>query len=73
MARKLRKTVRSPKVLMLEMLIPWIVMGVSALVLSAAGQPELVIYSVSLLAALGITGLISVYEHKKRGRRRSPG
>lgn len=70
MAKKLKKVRRSPLVLVIELLIPWVAMGACALALLSAGQSELVVYSVSLIAALGITVLIYVYENKRRGGRR---
>ncbi|MBN1678000.1 MAG: hypothetical protein JW880_05620 [Candidatus Thermoplasmatota archaeon] len=72
MAKKLRRGRRSPAVLAVELFIPWVVMAGCALALFAAGQSELVVYAVSLLAALGVTVLVHLYEKSRRGGRRFP-
>lgn len=70
MAKKLRRRRRSPAVLAVELLIPWIVMAGTALMLFAAGYSELTVYAVSLLAALVVTVLIHLYEKSRRGGHR---
>jgi hypothetical protein len=66
MAKKLRKAPRSPLVLVVELLIPWISMGVAAITLDNAGFTAAVVFGGALSVALTATVLIYLYENRRR-------
>lgn len=66
MAKKLQKTKISMPILFLELLTPWIVMGVVAAVAFLSGLPDYAAIIMALVAALAVTFYIRDYEAKKR-------
>jgi len=66
MAKKLQKTNISMPILFLELLTPWIVMGVVAAVAFLSGLPDYAAIIMALVAALAVTFYIRDYEAKKR-------
>ncbi len=69
MARKIPKAsqgVRSMSVLFVELLIPWMIMAVAALLLVSAGVSGIVAFSIALGTGLAVTLLIGAYEKKRR-------
>jgi hypothetical protein len=68
MAKKIRKAPQQRKsmlVLFTELLIPWLVMGGSAILLVAAGLSGMLVLVIALGAALGATVLIRLYDKKR--------
>jgi hypothetical protein len=68
MARKIRKAPQHRKsmpLLFVELLIPWLVMGGSAILLVAAGLSGIPVLVIALAAALGTTFLVRLYDKKR--------
>lgn len=66
MAKKLKR-VRTPLWLtFVELLVPWIAMGLSAVAASSAGAPAYVIFILAIGAALLTTWLVHKYEKARR-------
>jgi len=71
MAKKIRKRTPSsipPAVLFIELLIPWIVMGVVSVALAAAGIKGITILVIALASALAATVLVGYYERARKIR-----
>jgi len=71
MAKKIRKTSSNsipPAVLFVELLVPWIVMGLVAVVLAAAGVNGITLLVIALAAALATTFFIRYYERTRKMR-----
>ncbi len=69
MAKKLKKVRKNPFVLMIELLLPWIVMGVLAVVLTSIGASRDSTIALALAGGRGTTGLIFVLERRRRATR----
>jgi len=69
MARKLKKVQKNPLVLMIELLLPWAVMGALAVVLASIGTSRESTIVFALAGGLGTTGLIFVLERRRRTTR----
>lgn len=74
MARKIRKnTAKStvpPIVLFVELLVPWIVMGIVAVALSSVGVSGVASVVLALIAALAATFFIRYYERRRKALER---
>ena len=71
MARKIRKTNSNsipPAILFVELLIPWIVMGIVAVALVAAGISGITVLVVALASAVATTFFIRYYERTRKMR-----
>jgi len=69
MAKKLKKVRKNPLVLMVELLLPWVVMGGLAVFLTSIGASRDSAIVFSLAGGLGTTGLIYVLERRRRATR----
>ena len=69
MAKKLKKVRKNPLVLMIELLLPWVVMGGFAVVLTSVGTSRESAIAFALAGGLGTTGLIFVFERRRRLKR----
>jgi hypothetical protein len=69
MAKKLKKVRKNPLVLMIELLLPWVVMGALAVVLTSIGTSRENTIVFALAGGLGMTGLIFVLERRRRATR----
>ena len=69
MAKKLKKVRKNPLVLMIELLLPWIVMGALAVILTSLGASRENAIVLALASGLGTTGLIFVLERRRRATR----
>jgi hypothetical protein len=69
MAKKLKKVRKNPVVLMIELLLPWVVMGALAVFLSSIGTSRDSTIAFALAGGLGTTGLIFVLERRHRATR----
>ena len=68
MAKKIRKAPQPRKSMLLlftQLLIPWLVMGGSAILLVSAGLSGIPVLVIALGAALGTTLLIRLYDKKR--------
>jgi hypothetical protein len=68
MAKKIRKAPQPRKSMLLlftQLLIPWLVMGGSAILLVSAGLSGIPVLVIALGAALGTTVLIRLYDKKR--------
>lgn len=68
MARKLRKVPRNPTVILIELLIPWAVMALVAVALTEMGLKSEAAIGLALASALGMNGLVFLYERLRRKR-----
>jgi hypothetical protein len=68
LAKKLRKVPRKSWVILVELLSPWLLMAVVALALNSAGESTEVAFGVALVAGLGATALIFMYERWRKAR-----
>ena len=69
MARKIRKNAPThPLFLFIELVIPWLVMGLAAALLAAAGFGIEVIFIVSVICAIAATLLMREFEKSRRRR-----
>jgi hypothetical protein len=69
MAKKLKKVRKNPLVLMIELLLPWVVMGALAVILTSIGTSRESAIAFALAGGLGTTGLIFVLERRRRATR----
>ena len=69
MAKKLKKVRKNPLVLMIELLLPWVVMGALAVVFTSLGTSRESAIALALAGGLGTTGLIFVLERRRRATR----
>jgi hypothetical protein len=69
MAKKLKKVRKNPLVLMIELLLPWVVMGALAVILTSIGTSRESAIVFALAGGLGTTGLIFVLERRRRATR----
>jgi len=69
MAKKLKKVRKNPLVLMIELLLPWVVMGVLAVIFTSFGTSRDNAIALALAGGLGTTGLIFVFERRRRATR----
>ena len=69
MAKKLKKMRKNPLVLMIELLLPWVVMGALAVVFTSLGTSRESAIALALAGGLGTTGLIFVLERRRRATR----
>jgi membrane protein implicated in regulation of membrane protease activity len=73
MARKMKKQTSAastpPFVLFAELLIPWLVMGAAAAILSTTGLSLEAVFIISILCALAATFLMREFERFRRRRR----
>jgi uncharacterized membrane protein len=69
MAKKLKKVRKNPLVLMIELLLPWVVMGALAIVFTSLGASRESAIALALAGGLGTTGLIFVFERRRRATR----
>jgi len=69
MAKKLRKVGTPLPILFLELLIPWISMGVIAVLGLEAGLSQAVVFVAAIAGALATTLLIHRLERMRRRRR----
>jgi len=60
---------KNPFVLMIELLLPWVVMGALAVVLTSIGTSRESTIAFALAGGLGTTGLIFVLERRRRATR----
>ena len=67
MAKKLKRVRRSPLILMIELLMPWIVMAVLAVTFDSVGIDRKSSIALALAGGLGATFLIFLFE-RRRGR-----
>jgi hypothetical protein len=77
MAKKLKKVRKNPLVLMIELLLPWAVMGALAVILTSIDTSRESTIAFALAGGLGTTGLIFVFERRRmatrvRGRNQRP-
>ncbi|MFY9605581.1 MAG: hypothetical protein WAS24_02490 [Thermoplasmata archaeon] len=77
MAKKLKRVRRSPLVLVIELLMPWIVMAVLAVTFTSIGIDREGSIALALAGGLGATFLIFLFERRRGGtrmrrRRQSP-
>ncbi len=72
MAKKLRKVPRSPAVLFIELLLPWVVMAATTTLAKLADLPTYAIVACALGAALVTTYVIHLYEKRRRRRTATP-
>ena len=68
MAKKIRKRRTSPMSLFILILIPWIVMGLLAVVLFSIGASDTVAIIVALAGSLVVTILIRQYAFRRRAQ-----
>jgi len=66
MAKKLRKRAIPPRLLLIELLIPWAVMGLAALLALSLGFGEVVITVFALACALASTFTVRLLEQRRR-------
>ncbi|OGS44622.1 MAG: hypothetical protein A3K76_06615 [Euryarchaeota archaeon RBG_13_57_23] len=66
MAKKLRKVTTPPRLLLVELLVPWIVMGLAALLGLYLGFGEIAITVFALASALTTTVIVRFYEQRRR-------
>lgn len=67
MAKKLRRPKTSLRLLFIELLIPWVVMGLVAAIMSLVfNLPDYASILIALASALFVTLLIRDYERKRR-------
>jgi len=69
MAKKLKKVRKNPLVLMIELLLPWVVMGALAVILTSLGASRESAIVLALAGGLGTTGLIFVLGRRRRATR----
>jgi hypothetical protein len=69
MAKKFKKVRKNPLVLMIELLLPWVVMGALAIILTSIGTSRESTIVFALAGSLGTTGLIFVLERRRRATR----
>jgi len=69
MAKKLKKVRKNPLVLVIELLLPWVVMGALAVVFTSLGTSRESAIALALAGGLGTTGLIFVFERRRRATR----
>ncbi len=69
MAKKLKKVRKNPLVLMIELLLPWVVMGGLAVVLTSIGTSRESTIAFALAGGLGTTGLIFLIGKRRRATR----
>ncbi|MCX6658243.1 MAG: hypothetical protein NTY62_06120 [Euryarchaeota archaeon] len=69
MAKKLKKVRKNPLLLMIELLLPWVVMGGLAAILTSIGTSRESTIAFALAGGLGTTGLIFVFERRRRATR----
>jgi hypothetical protein len=69
MAKKLKKVRKNPLVLMIELLLPWIVMGALAVILTSLGASREGAIAIALAGGLGTTGLIFLLGKRRRATR----
>ena len=69
MAKKLKKVRKNPLVLMIELLLPWAVMGALAVILTSIDTSRESTIAFALAGGLGTTGLIFVFERRRRATR----
>jgi hypothetical protein len=69
MAKKLKKVRKNPLVLMIELLLPWVVMGALAVILTSLGTSRESAIVLALAGGLGTTGLIFVLGRRRRATR----
>jgi uncharacterized membrane protein len=69
MAMKLKKVRKNPLILMIELLLPWVVMGVLAVIFTSFGTSRENAIVLALAGGLGTTGLIFVIERRRRATR----
>ncbi len=65
MAKKIRKATTSPRVLFIELLIPWIVMAVIGVGAVSAGLSDVVSLVLALTGALATTLLVRAFERSR--------
>jgi positive regulator of sigma E activity len=65
MAKKLPKERTSPRVLFIEILIPWIVMAVVGFTAVSIGFSDVATLVIALIAALATTFLVRIFERKR--------
>ncbi len=66
MAKKLKKIRKNPLVLMVELLLPWLVMGALAVIFTSIGTSRENAIVLALVGGLGTTALIFVLERRRR-------
>jgi len=69
MAKKLKKVRKNPFVLIIELLLPWVVMGALAVILTSIGTSRESAIVFALACGLGTTVLIFVLEKRRRATR----
>ena len=69
MAKKLKKVRKNPFVLIIELLLPWVVMGALAVILTSIGTSRESAIALALAGGLGTTVLIFVLERRRRATR----
>jgi positive regulator of sigma E activity len=65
MAKKLPKERTSPRVLFVELLIPWIVMAIVGLTAVSIGFSDVATLVIALTAALATTFLVRIFERNR--------
>ncbi len=68
MAKKIRKHRKSPMSIFILILIPWIVMGLLAVVLFSVGASDTVVILVALAGSLVATFFIRQFAFRRRAR-----
>ncbi len=69
MARKIRKRAATPPLyLFFELLLPWIVMGLVAVLGAEIGLSVVLIFVISIGSALATTVLMQIFERNRRRR-----
>jgi uncharacterized membrane protein len=69
MAKKLKKVRKNPLVLMIELLLPWVVMGALAVIFTSLGTSRESAIVLALAGGLGTTVLIFVLQRRRRATR----
>ena len=66
MAKKLRKVTTPPRLLLLELLIPWVAMGLATLLGVYLGFGDIAITVFALACALTTTVIVRFWEQRRR-------
>jgi positive regulator of sigma E activity len=69
MAKKLKRVRRNPIVLTVELLMPWIVMAVVAVIFTSIGVERGSSIALALAGGLGTTFLIFLFERRRLGKK----
>ena len=65
MAKKIPKATTSPRVLFIELLIPWIVMAIIGVAVVSVGLSDVASLAIALIGALATTLLVRTFERNR--------